>query len=111
MLPHSNSPGCRRTFCAEEFAGDVERLASYYHDLLTIEQLLSHSAGQATQEMSLAIDNDLMSNGYGVSRGTRVVSRSVAKPSRLNKVRLTTDSNVDILVCYHSTAWRCRKQD
>lgn len=104
MFRRSKSSECQRTFCAKEFAGDVESFASYYHDLLTVEQLLSHSAGQATQEMSLAIDDDLMSNGYGVSRGTRLDSRSVGKPSRLNQERLTTGSKVDILVCYRSTA-------
>lgn len=80
---HSKCPWCEHTFCPEEFAGDVKSLASYYHDLLTIEELLSHSAGQATQEMSLAIDNDLMSNRDSVSLGARVDSRSAAKPSRL----------------------------
>ena len=67
-IPHAVYPGCQRTFCAEECAGNVKSLASYYHDLLTIEQLLSHSAGQATQEMSLAIDNDLVFKKLAVSR-------------------------------------------
>ena len=67
--PHAVCPGCQRTFCAEESAGDVKSFASYYHDLLTIEQLLSHSAGQATQEMSLAIDNDLVSKKIGCQLG------------------------------------------
>lgn len=51
--------GRRRTFCTEEFAGNVESLASDNNDLLAIEQLLGYSAGQATQEMPLAIDHDL----------------------------------------------------
>lgn len=49
----------RHTFCTEEFAGDVEGLAADYYDPLAIEQLLSDNAGQATQEMSFAIDHDL----------------------------------------------------
>jgi len=43
---------------AEEFAGDVERFTSHYHDLLTVEQLLRDNTGQATQEVSFAINND-----------------------------------------------------
>ena len=48
-----------RTLRPEEFPRDVESFASYNHNLLTIEQLLGHSTGQAAQEMSLAINNDL----------------------------------------------------
>ena len=47
------------TFCPEEFARDVESFASDDDDLLAVQQLLRHSTGQATQEMSLAIDDDL----------------------------------------------------
>ena len=49
----------KRTFCTEEFAGDVESFASDNDNLLAIKQLLRHGTSQATQEMSLAIDNDL----------------------------------------------------
>ena len=38
--------GWVRTFCAEEFAGYVKSLASYDHDLLSVEQLLGDSTGQ-----------------------------------------------------------------
>lgn len=48
-----------RTFCTEEFARDVESFASDDDDFLAIKQLLGHGTGQATQEMSLAIDDDL----------------------------------------------------
>lgn len=51
----------RHTLSSEEFAGDVESFAADYNDLLTVEQLLSHRAGQATEEVSLAIDYNLMS--------------------------------------------------
>lgn len=47
------------TLCAEEFAGDVEGFAADNDYFLTIEQLFSHSTGEATQEMSLPIDHDL----------------------------------------------------
>ena len=49
-----------RTFCTEEFSRNVESLASHDHDLLTVEQLLGHGTGQATQEMPLTIDDDLI---------------------------------------------------
>lgn len=48
-----------RTLRPKEFPRDVQSLASDNHDLLTVEQLLGHSAGQAAQEMSLAINDDL----------------------------------------------------
>jgi hypothetical protein len=50
---------CERTLRAEELAGDVEGLTSHNDDLLTVKQLLGNSAGQATQEVSLAVDDDL----------------------------------------------------
>jgi hypothetical protein len=51
--------GCIRTLCTKEFAGYVEGFAADDHDLLTVEQLLGHSASQATQKMSFAINDDL----------------------------------------------------
>lgn len=57
MLGKENFKG--RTLGAEEFAGDVQGLSSNDDDLLTVEQLLGDDAGQATQEVSLAVDNDL----------------------------------------------------
>ena len=55
----SRRGGIRRTLRAEELAGDVEVLASHDNDLLTVQKLLGHSRGQAAEEMTLAIDNDL----------------------------------------------------
>lgn len=51
--------GVERTLRAEELAGDVEGLTSHNDDLLAVEQLLGDGAGQATKEMSLAVDDDL----------------------------------------------------
>jgi len=48
-----------RTLRAEELAGDVEGLTSHDDDLLAVEQLLGHNAGQATKEVSLAVNDDL----------------------------------------------------
>lgn len=58
--------GGERTLRAEELAGDVESLTSHNDDLLAVEQLLGNSAGQATKEVSLAVDNDL-SQSHSVS--------------------------------------------
>lgn len=55
---HCTSQG-QVTFCTEELPRDVKCFASNDYDFLTVEQLLSHNAGQATEEMSLAIDHDL----------------------------------------------------
>jgi hypothetical protein len=49
----------RRTLRTEELSGDVEGLASNDYDLLSVEQLLGDSAGQATEQMSLSVDDDL----------------------------------------------------
>lgn len=48
-----------RTLRPEKLARDVESFTADYHNLLTIEQLLSHGAGQATKEVPFAIDNNL----------------------------------------------------
>ena len=54
-----NRERVERTLRAEELAGDVEGLTSHDDDLLAVEQLLGDSAGQATKEVSLAVDDDL----------------------------------------------------
>jgi hypothetical protein len=48
----------RRTLRAEELAGDVQGLASHNDDLLAVEQLLGDRGGQATEKVTLAV-NDL----------------------------------------------------
>jgi len=55
-------------FRAEELARDVESLASNDDDLLAIEQLLGHYAGETTQKMSLAIDHDDWLKGRHLGR-------------------------------------------
>lgn len=54
--------GVERTLRTEELAGDVEGLTSHDDDLLTVEQLLGDSAGQTTEEVSFAVDDDLFPN-------------------------------------------------
>jgi len=49
----------RRTLSSEEFARDVDGFGSDYNDFLSIEKLLSDDAGKATEEMALAVNDDL----------------------------------------------------
>lgn len=44
---------------AEELSRNVEGFTSDNYNLLAIEQLLGDGTGQATEKMSLAIDNNL----------------------------------------------------
>lgn len=48
-----------RTLSAEELARDVQGLAADDNDLLALKQLLGDNAGQTTQQMALAVDDDL----------------------------------------------------
>ena len=49
----------RRTLRAEELAGDVEGLGADDNDLLAAEQLLRDDTGESTEEVTLAVDDDL----------------------------------------------------
>jgi hypothetical protein len=49
----------RRTLSTEEFARDVESLASNHNDLLAVQELLCDGAGETTKEMALAVDDNL----------------------------------------------------
>jgi hypothetical protein len=46
-----------RTLGAEELARDVEGLASHNNDLLAVEELLGDGAGEATEQVALAVDD------------------------------------------------------
>jgi hypothetical protein len=59
----------RRTLGAEELAGDVEGLAAHNDNLLSVEQLLSDGAGEATEQVPLAVD-DLI---HKSARGSRAI--------------------------------------
>jgi hypothetical protein len=48
-----------RTLSAEELAGDVEGFAADDNDLLAVEELLGHSRGETTEEVALAVDDNL----------------------------------------------------
>lgn len=79
----------RRTFCAEEFAGDVQGFAADHDDLLAIEELLCDDTGKTTEQVSLAVDDNL-------KKSMLVVDRRSSLPCGLLG-RLTTGSKVDIL--------------
>lgn len=49
----------KRTLGAEELSRDVDGLAADDDNLLAVQELLGDSAGQATEQVSLAVDNDL----------------------------------------------------
>lgn len=51
-----------RTLRAEELAGNVEGLAADHNDLLAVEELLGDDAGKATEEVALAVNDDLASS-------------------------------------------------
>lgn len=48
-----------RTLSAEELSRDVEGLAADNNDLLAVQELLGDSAGQATEQVTLAVNDDL----------------------------------------------------
>ena len=48
------------TLRAEEFSGDVDGLAADDDDLLSVEELLGDDAGETTEEMALAVNDDLV---------------------------------------------------
>jgi hypothetical protein len=48
-----------RTLSAEELSRDVEGLAANNNDLLAVQELLGDSAGQATEQVTLSVNDDL----------------------------------------------------
>lgn len=56
-----------RTFRPEELARYVQRFTSHHHNLLPVQQLFGDRAGQTTEKVSLAIDDNLRFR-QGVSR-------------------------------------------
>ena len=65
----------QRTLGAEEFARNVEGLASHNDNALPTEELLSNDASQATKKVTLAVDNDLK------EKGKKAVSQSKEQTS------------------------------
>ena len=59
----SGGDGCGavngRTLSAEELSRDVEGLAADDNNLLAVQELLGDGAGQATEQVSLAVNDDL----------------------------------------------------
>ena len=90
----------RRTLSTEEFARDVEGLASDHDDLLAVQELLCDSAGETTEEMALAVNDNLHGESHVshcVNSGAQI-DFPVARRVVFGLVEgLTTGSNVDIL--------------
>jgi len=63
-MPASLARSCRcvgeRTLGAEELSRDVQGLAAHNDNLLSVEELLGDGAGEATEQVPLAV-NDLIS--------------------------------------------------
>ena len=74
--------GNRRTLRAEELAGDVEGLAADDDDLLAVEELLGDDAGEATEEVALAVNDDLreVACQQPVSPSSQVPAGSIPGP-------------------------------
>jgi len=99
----------RRTLCAEELAGDVQGLAAHNDDLLAVEQLLGDGAGEATEQVPLAVDDLNHKSARGscacailvrARRGIGDVDRDCQFGNCVSctrKVRTITGSKVDIL--------------
>ena len=49
----------RRTLCSEELAGDIEGFAADDDDLLAIEELFGDGAGETTEEVAFAVNDNL----------------------------------------------------
>jgi hypothetical protein len=92
-LTHVETDWCRievgaRTLCSEELPRYVKCLAANDDYLLTIEELFRDSAGQATKQVSFAVNNNLVIR----------VSWSLLQQSAGLDTPHTTGSNVDILL-------------
>lgn len=91
----------RRTFCSEELSRYVDGFATDDNDLLPVQQLLGYCASQTTQQVSLAIDHNLLmeaSAGHLVHELDRVWGKR------------TTGSKEDISHSLCVAVW-CRCED
>jgi len=99
----------RRTLSTEEFARDVESLRADNNDLLAVQQLLCDGTGETTEQVALAIDNNLdtHSHQYHVRMSQPRSVLWAPQILRLGQAALTTGSNVDILPSLQSC--RCEE--
>ena len=56
----------KRTLGTEELARDVEGFAADNDNLLSVEKLFGHGRGQAAQEVTLSVNNNLGKNAQYV---------------------------------------------
>jgi len=57
-----------RTLSAKELPRDVQRFTADNDDLLAIEELLRNDAGEAAQQVTLAVDNNLTGEQRSAAR-------------------------------------------
>jgi hypothetical protein len=76
--------GVERTLRAEELSRDVEGFTSDNDDLLAFEELLSHGAGKATEQVTLAINNDLCRNNLSASA---ILSKCMSSNATIHSVQ------------------------
>jgi hypothetical protein len=99
---------CEHTFSTEEFARDVEGLSSDDDDLLAVQKLLCNCAGETTEQVSLAVDDNLErpSSQFMCSTASSVHAQAGLRVLALARMRLTTGSKVDILLPVHLAVCR-----
>jgi len=64
-----------RTLSSKELAGDVEGFTSDDDNLLTVEKLLCDCAGQTTEQVALAVNNNLENVSPPLQHARRVCDR------------------------------------
>jgi len=73
---HLSEVGVVLQLSTEELSRDVKSLTSHNNDLLAVEELLSHGTGQATKEMTLAINSDGVLEGRHFGPASQINGRS-----------------------------------
>lgn len=91
----------KRTLCAEELSRDVDGLAADDDNLLAAEQLLGDDAGETSEEVAFAVNDDLRlrswSAGRPLLREKSGAFRAALLPNAVAQSSLTTGSKEDIL--------------
>lgn len=97
-----------RTLRAEELAGDVEGLAADHNDLLAVEELLGDDAGKATEEVALAVNDDLASSMLATRVSQFAVPPGTHPKVQCSRGRLRGCRCASVVVGRFSRSWRRR---
>lgn len=84
-----------RTLSAEELSRDVEGLAADNNNLLAVQELLGDSAGQATEKVTLSVNDDLYTpimSAIALMTGVPCVQISMRLVFRRRKFRSRSSS-------------------